>query len=55
VIITGGTGVMREQISEKADHLAGSRTTDQAKAADISRLLQHWMIHGKPARTVGSG
>jgi hypothetical protein len=35
-------------LSEKANHLAHSRTTDERKAADIAGLLQHWMIHGKP-------
>lgn len=40
-----------DAISEKAIHLAHSRTTDERKAADLAGLLQHWMIHGKPTRT----
>ena len=39
-------------IAEKANHLARSRTTDERKAADISGLLQHWMIHGKPTKAL---
>lgn len=37
-------------IAAKANHLAHSRTSDERKAADLSGLLQHWMIHGKPRR-----
>jgi hypothetical protein len=33
---------------EKANHLAASRTSDDRKITDVSGLLQHWMIHGKP-------
>jgi hypothetical protein len=35
---------------EKANHLAASRTSDDRKISDVSGLLQHWMIHGKPKR-----
>ncbi len=38
-------------ISDKAIHLAHSRTSDARKASDLAGLLQHWMIHGKPTRT----
>jgi type I restriction-modification system DNA methylase subunit len=34
---------------EKAQHLAASRTSDDRKISDVSGLLQHWMIHGKPS------
>jgi hypothetical protein len=37
-------------IVEKANHLAASRTSDGRKISDVSGLLQHWMIHGKPRR-----
>jgi len=37
-------------IAERANHLARSRTSDERKAADVSGLLQHWMIHGRPRR-----
>jgi hypothetical protein len=35
---------------EKANHLAASRTSDDRKISDVSGLLQHWMIHGKPRK-----
>ncbi len=35
---------------EKANHLAASRTSDDRKISDVSGLLQHWMVHGKPKR-----
>ena len=34
----------------KAGELARSRTSDERKAMDLSRLLVHWMINGKPRR-----
>jgi methylase of polypeptide subunit release factors len=34
----------------KASELARSRTSDERKAMDLSRLLVHWMINGKPRR-----
>jgi len=37
-------------LTAKADDLARSRTSDERKAMDLSRLLVHWMIHGKPSR-----
>ncbi len=37
-------------ITDKADHLARSRTSDERKAADLAGLLKHWMIHGKPRK-----
>jgi len=37
-------------LAEKATHLAGIRSSDEAKIEDLARLLQHWMIHGKPRR-----
>jgi hypothetical protein len=33
----------------KASELARSRTSDERKAMDLSRLLVHWMINGKPS------
>jgi hypothetical protein len=38
------------QCSTKASELARSRTSDERKAMDLSRLLVHWMINGKPSR-----
>ena len=35
---------------EKANQLAASRTSDDRKISDVSGLLQHWMVHGKPKR-----
>ncbi len=37
-------------IAEKANHLARSRTSDERKISDLSGLLQHWLIHGKPRK-----
>ena len=37
-------------IVETANRLAASRTSDDRKISDVSGLLQHWMIHGKPRR-----
>lgn len=37
-------------LTMKADELARSRTGDERKAMDLSRLLVHWMIIGKPSR-----
>jgi hypothetical protein len=37
-------------LATKADELARSRTSDERKAMDLSRLLVHWMINGKPSR-----
>ncbi|MSU59737.1 MAG: hypothetical protein EXS35_16480 [Pedosphaera sp.] len=41
-------GARLTAIAEKANHLARSRTSDDRKAADLTGLLQRWMIHGKP-------
>ena len=40
-------------LNAKADELARSRTSDERKAMDLSRLLMHWMINGKPSRGNG--
>ena len=37
-------------LTNKANELARSRTSDERKAMDLSRLLVHWMINGKPSR-----
>jgi methylase of polypeptide subunit release factors len=37
-------------LTAKADELARSRISDERKAMDLSRLLVHWMINGKPSR-----
>jgi hypothetical protein len=37
-------------LTAKASELARSRTSDESKAMDLSRLLVHWMINGKPTR-----
>ncbi len=39
-------------IVETSNSLAASRTSDDRKISDVSGLLQHWMIHGKPKRKV---
>ena len=37
-------------LMKRANHLAASRTSDDRKITDVSGLLQHWMVHGKPKR-----
>ena len=37
-------------IVAKAGELARSRTGDEKRAADLARLLEFWMTHGKPRR-----
>ncbi len=37
-------------LKAKADQLARSRTSDERRAMDLSRLLVHWMLSGKPSR-----
>jgi methylase of polypeptide subunit release factors len=37
-------------LAAKANELARSRTGDEKRAADLARLLEFWMIHGKPSR-----
>jgi hypothetical protein len=49
----GGSLSKRSSIASltaKANELARSRTSDERKALDVSRLLVHWMINGKPSR-----
>jgi methylase of polypeptide subunit release factors len=41
-----------KKLTGKADELARSRTSDERKAIDLSRLLLHWMIHGKPGASM---
>ena len=36
-------------LTDKAGQLAGSRTDDERRAADLAGLLLLWMIHGKPS------
>jgi hypothetical protein len=35
-------------LTERAERLARSRTSDEKKVADVAELLRHWLIHGKP-------
>jgi hypothetical protein len=37
-------------LHKRAEQLARSRTSDERKAADVTGLLHHWMIHGKPRK-----
>ena len=37
-------------LEAKAGELARSRTSDERRAMDLSRLLLHWLINGKPKR-----
>jgi hypothetical protein len=37
-------------IAAKAGELARSRTGDEKRVADLARLLEFWMTHGKPRR-----
>jgi hypothetical protein len=39
-----------KSLAAKANELARSRTSDERRALDLSRLLVHWMINGKPNR-----
>jgi hypothetical protein len=39
-----------DRISATAKKLAASRTADGKKAHEISRLLQFWMVHGRPIK-----
>jgi len=39
-----------ESVAAKAGELARSRTGDEKRAADLARLLEFWMTHGKPRR-----
>ena len=37
-------------LTEKGRQLAGSRTSDDSRIADLAGLLRQWMLHGKPQR-----
>ena len=37
-------------LAAKAGELARSRTGDEKRVADLARVLEFWMIHGKPRR-----
>ena len=37
-------------LAAKANELARSRTSDEKRASDLTRLLEFWLIHGQPAR-----
>jgi hypothetical protein len=37
-------------LTPKAAELARSRTGDEKRVADLARLLEFWMTHGKPRR-----
>ena len=45
----GATARLKALVTQ-ASELARSRTSDERKAMDLSRLLVHWMINGKPSR-----
>ena len=47
-----GATTRLKALTVKADELARSRTSDERKAMDLSRLLVHWMINGKPTREI---
>ena len=38
------------KLAAGAHELAASRTSDEKKALEIARLLEFWMIRGKPSR-----
>ncbi len=42
-------------LTEKANHLARSRTSDERKATDLAGLLYHWMLHGRPKHKTAKG
>ncbi len=48
-----GASARLKALVTKASELARSRTSDDRKAMDLSRLLVHWMINGKPNRQSG--
>ncbi len=37
-------------LAARANELARSRTSDEKRVTDLARLLEFWMIHGKPRR-----
>lgn len=52
-LFAGAKGRLKA-LTAKAEELARSRTSDDRKAVDLSRLLVHWMINGKPSRETKS-
>jgi methylase of polypeptide subunit release factors len=42
-------------LTSKANELARSRISDERNAMDLSRLLLHWMMNGKPTRESKGG
>jgi len=36
--------------AERAQRLARSRTSDERRVEDLARLLEHWLVHGRPER-----
>jgi len=36
--------------AERAQRLARSRTSDERRVEDLARLLEHWLVHGRPGR-----
>lgn len=34
----------------RAQRLARSRTSDERRVEDLARLLEHWLVHGRPDR-----
>jgi hypothetical protein len=48
-LLTGAMARLKA-LTTKADKLARSRTSDERKAIDLSRLLVHWMINGRPKK-----
>ena len=45
----GATARLKALVAQ-AGELARSRTSNERRAMDLSRLLVHWMINGKPKR-----
>ena len=37
-------------LAATAKELSGSRTGDEKKAMELARLIEFWMVHGKPHR-----
>jgi methylase of polypeptide subunit release factors len=48
--LLAGAMARLKALTATADELARSRTSDERKAMDLSRLLAHWMLNGKPNR-----
>jgi hypothetical protein len=49
-ILQAGLTQRLVSLAAKADELARSRTGDEKRVTDLARLLEFWMIHGKPRR-----